>query len=174
MAGKTRKKRASAQEEFTMRVKRMKEAGHTIAVATFNDPTVKGAVSFLQVGKSIQVEAICWEMPAGRHGFHIHEFGNLLEGCASLGAHWNPTGEEHGGPHSKGRHMGDFGNIKRGILMRYKITPAKIYGNSKYSLLGRSVVIHEGEDDLGQGDKPDSKTTGGSGARIGCAIIGMA
>ena len=164
----------SSQEVFAERVKRLKEAGNEVAVATFNDSKVKGAVLFLQVGKSIQVEALCWEMPAGYHGFHIHEFGNLLEGCASLGAHWNPTGHNHGGPQSSERHMGDFGNIQKNRLMRYTIRSATIYGKGKYSLIGRSVVIHEDEDDLGQGDKPDSKTTGGSGARIGCAIIGMA
>jgi hypothetical protein len=34
------------------------------------------------------------------------------------------------------------------------------------------LIVHEDEDDLGQGDFPDSKTTGHSGKRIGCAIFG--
>jgi Cu/Zn superoxide dismutase len=37
---------------------------------------------------------------------------------------------------------------------------------------GRSVIVHEDPDDLGKGSYEDSKTTGHSGARIGCAIIG--
>jgi Cu-Zn family superoxide dismutase len=40
--------------------------------------------------------------------------------------------------------------------------------------LGRALIIHEDEDDLGLGDFPDSKTTGHSGVRIGCAIFGRA
>jgi hypothetical protein len=40
--------------------------------------------------------------------------------------------------------------------------------------LGRALIIHEEEDDLGLGDFPDSKTTGHSGKRIGCAIFGRA
>ena len=39
-------------------------------------------------------------------------------------------------------------------------------------LLGRSIIVHEGEDDLGQGGFEDSKITGHSGKRVGCAIIG--
>jgi len=39
-------------------------------------------------------------------------------------------------------------------------------------VLGRSVIIHADEDDYGLGEKEDSHTTGHSGARIGCAVIG--
>jgi Cu-Zn family superoxide dismutase len=39
-------------------------------------------------------------------------------------------------------------------------------------LYGRSVIVHEDEDDYGRGPHEDSKTTGHSGARIGCAVIG--
>lgn len=39
-------------------------------------------------------------------------------------------------------------------------------------LFGRSFIIHADEDDYGMGDKPDSHTTGHSGKRIACAIIG--
>ena len=39
-------------------------------------------------------------------------------------------------------------------------------------LWGRSVIVHADPDDLGKGDADDSKTTGHSGKRIACAIIG--
>ena len=41
-------------------------------------------------------------------------------------------------------------------------------------LVGRSVIIHADKDDLGLGDEADSLTTGHSGARIACAVIGRA
>ena len=42
-----------------------------------------------------------------------------------------------------------------------------------YGIIGRTVVVHEGEDDFGLGEFEDSKTTGHSGDRLGCCIIGF-
>ena len=30
------------------------------------------------------------------HGFYIHEFGDLSDGCSSTGSHYNPLGQNHG------------------------------------------------------------------------------
>ena len=144
------------------------------AIAVINDAKVKGQVEFIEERGGVAVRAQFNEMPAGKHGFHIHEFGDMSDGCATLGAHWNPTGQEHGSVHSRVRHAGDFGNVEKGKVYRYFIKDARILsGSTTFRVLGRSVVIHEDEDDLGLGGAPDSKTTGGSGARIGCAIIGL-
>ena len=40
-------------------------------------------------------------------------------------------------------------------------------------IIGRSIIIHEDEDDLGLGNFEDSKTTGHSGKRIACSVIGI-
>ena len=42
----------------------------------------------------------------------------------------------------------------------------------KYSVIGRSIVIHQKEDDLGNGNDNESLITGNAGKRIACGIIG--
>ena len=42
----------------------------------------------------------------------------------------------------------------------------------KYSVIGRSIVIHQKEDDLGNGNDAESLKTGNAGKRIACGIIG--
>lgn len=110
------------------------------------------------------------------HAFHIHETGDLTEGCKSLLGHYNPFNKTHGGPNDKERHVGDFGNLlsnsKGEIQSSILVNNIKLKG--KYSIIGRSFVIHEGKDDLGRGDNKESKITGNAGGRIGCGVIGYA
>lgn len=108
------------------------------------------------------------------HGFHIHTYGDLKEGCQSTGGHYNPFNHDHGGPNDENRHVGDFGNIEpdhQGVVnTNFVDNVASLVG--EYSVIGRAFVIHEGEDDLGRGGFPDSHTTGHAGARLACCVIG--
>lgn len=45
-----------------------------------------------------------------------------------------------------------------------------LYGPN--TIAGRAIVVHEGEDDLGQGGDEGSMTTGNAGGRLVCGIIG--
>lgn len=62
--------------------------------------------------------------------------------------------------------MGDLGNVmsKDGVA-EYSWEDPHIQLSGEYSVIGRSVVVHADEDDLGRGGHADSKTTGHAGAR---------
>ena len=115
-----------------------------------------------------------FNLPPGVHGFHIHEFGDFRKGCDSTGSHYNPFNKTHGGLNQPNNHLGDLGNIivdstgrcNSEIMVNY------LPLNGPYNVIGRSMVIHTGPDDMGLGDHDDSKTSGHSGSRISCGIIG--
>ena len=143
------------------------------AVAVFSGiNNVEGTVLFTQHGRNCDVGANFTQLPSGEHGFHIHQAGDLRgEGCQGACDHYHKGRPQlHGGPPSnKGeRHTGDLGNI-RGPSFRasYILTDVSIS-----DLYGRSVIVHADPDDYGKGGHHDSQTTGHSGKRIGCAIIG--
>jgi Cu-Zn family superoxide dismutase len=112
-----------------------------------------------------------------RYAIHIHEFGDLRQGCESLGGHFNPYHATHGSPQQnrQKRHVGDLMNnlktdAKKEFHSIYPDYSLRLSG--KNSILGRSVVVHEGVDDLGQGGFPDSLKTGHAGKRMVCGVIG--
>lgn len=135
-----------------------------------------GTVLFQTQGNDVVVDATFSKLPPGKHGFHIHKAGDLRgQGCKGACEHFHyGDPKDHGGePDSSGhRHTGDLGNIALGpkgepFQKQYRLQNLPIQ-----ELYGRSVIVHADEDDLGMGIHEDSKTTGHSGARIGCAIIG--
>merc|ERR1711973_640473 len=108
---------------------------------------------------------ISWDIknlgePGSKHGFHVHEI----------------------------RHVGGLGNItadadghSKGSMTDHQV---KLFEHEKYgSVVGRSMMIHAKEDDLGLGDNSKanepgppqdgfvSKITGNAGARIACGEI---
>jgi Cu-Zn family superoxide dismutase len=112
--------------------------------------------------------------PNSMHAIHIHECGDLTQGCDSCCAHYNPFNMNHGSPQSADRHVGDLGNISSdaGGNAIFTIVDNMVKLDGMYSVVGRSIVIHEDMDDLGLGGHHDSLTTGHAGKRIGCGVIG--
>ncbi|XP_077864012.1 uncharacterized protein LOC100367813 [Saccoglossus kowalevskii] len=108
------------------------------------------------------------------HGFHVHEKGDLSDGCESTAGHYNPFDMDHGAPTDKIRHVGDLGNIVADAKGRVStiITDDQISLVGSYSIIGRAFVVHEGEDDLGKGGDEGSRTTGNAGKRMACCVVG--
>lgn len=143
-------------------------------IAVFKENGIQGEVMLSDRKQGVYLVAVFTKLPPGPHGFHIHKAGDLRgEGCMGLCEHYDIGHHCHGaGPTSKReRHTGDLGNIMKTGTRRVRKT-YYIKGTSVADLLGRSIIVHEGEDDLGQGGFEDSKITGHSGKRMGCAIIG--
>ena len=114
------------------------------------------------------------------YAIHIHEFGDLRKGCESLGSHWNSNNLNHGSilyP-NKQRHHGDLiNNFTTDNKGKFKYTYIDslltLYDNG---INGRSIVIHDGIDDLGKGtgkNKINSLLNGNSGDRIAFGIIAI-
>ena len=78
-------------------------------------------------------------------------------------------------PHSQNRHAGDLGNIvaDESGKASFSFSDSHLSLFGVHSIVGRSVVVHAAEDDLGRGGHDDSKTTGHAGARVACGVIGL-
>lgn len=110
----------------------------------------------------------------GEHGMHIHDYGNLGDGCRATGSHYNPWRNGHGGRDSQEKHAGDLGNLKfvnRTASLKMETSSFSLSGTR--SVVGRSLVIHQRADDLGVGGHPASRVNGASGERLACCIIAI-
>ena len=122
--------------------------------------------TFLKDGeKAIKISAqISGLNPGKKHGFHIHQYGDCTRDGKKAGSHFNPYKSSHGGPSSGEKHSGDLGNLtadSKGVAV-YEQT---LKGCLK-KWIGRSVIVHAGEDDL------KTQPTGNAGPYIGCGVIG--
>jgi len=145
---------------------------HAICVlrGTEGNEAVTGTVTFTQQPGGVLIEAEIAGLTPGKHGFHIHEWGDV--DCADgtcTGGHFNPTGAAHGGPDSAERHVGDMGNIEADASGNgvYRRVDKVIRLGGPSSIIGRAIIVHAGEDDL------TSQPTGAAGARVAYGVIGI-
>ncbi|CAI8155089.1 MAG: Superoxide dismutase [Cu-Zn] [Prochlorococcus marinus str. MIT 9215] len=110
-------------------------------------------------------------LPAGEHGFHLHEIGDCgpgekdgvaLAGLAA-GGHWDPdkTGK-HLGPDGDG-HRGDLSRLSVSNLNNEAIATARAPRLEVSDLYNKALIIHAGGDNYS-----DTPPLGGGGQRIAC------
>lgn len=135
--------------------------------------TVAGALHFTPIDGGVVITGtITGLKPSAKHAMHIHEFGDISskDGTAA-GGHYNPEGHDHGGPDQAIRHAGDLGNIQSDAAGKSEINQT-VKGLSLCKggipIIGRSIVIHTGEDDL------TSQPSGNAGPRASVGVIGIA
>ena len=119
----------------------------------------------------IQLEAT--GLPAGEHGFHIHQTGKCEPDFTAAGDHYNPDGKEHGYMNEAGFHAGDLPNISADAegeatadSFTTQVSLAKDAPNTLFDEDGSAVMIHE---------NPDSyQADAGAGGRLACGVIAPA
>lgn len=133
---------------------------------------VTGTVNFTEVAKGkVKVTAqVNGLKPNSKHGFHIHQYGDLTspEGLAT-GGHFNPEKHDHALPVTEKRHAGDFGNLEanaEGVAKLELVVDNITLVNGKDAIIGRGLIVHAQPDDGGQ-------PTGNAGGRIAQGVIGI-
>jgi Cu-Zn family superoxide dismutase len=126
---------------------------------------VTGTVSFSEASGGVKVTAHIMGLSPGEHGFHIHDAADLSDpALKGAGPHYNPGHHQHGGPETPEHHAGDLGNITADAQGNAHLDAMMM--NVKLSdLIGKSVIVHAGPDDL----KTDP--AGNSGARVAGGVI---
>lgn len=139
---------------------------------TESSQSVKGAVTLRSRGKNQTLfECNLSGLSPGLHGFHVHKFGDLREECKSACEHYNPHNTTHGGRSGHKRHKGDLGNLI--VTEDGTCNDTFIADVSVDEIIGRMLIIHDGEDDLGKGGNAESLKTGNAGPRLACGVIGL-
>ena len=127
---------------------------------------VRGVVRFTQVDADTCLVdgTIDGLTPGSEHALAIHESGDISRACESLGDHYNPRSSRHGGPAAgeADRHVGDLGNAlaDAGGRASFKFSDSLV---KVKDVIGRTVAVSDGRDDLGQTEHPLSK--------VGCEIL---
>ncbi len=141
-----------------------------VIAGTVGGSNVSGEVLLSERSGGVYVEAVVSNLPPGKHGFHIHEKGSCADSGKAAGGHFNPDNVAHGYVPKDGMthaHPGDMGNIEanakgKGILKIF--LPGVSLTEGKYLIVGKSMIVHEKEDDF-------SQPVGNAGDRVGCGII---
>ncbi len=132
---------------------------------------VEGTVTFTKAGDGVKIVAEISGLTPGKHGFHIHEFGDCsAPDATSAGGHFNPTNNPHAGHDAEARHAGDLGNLEadKSGKARLELTDKTMMMSGEKSIIGRGLIVHEKADDL------KTQPTGDAGGRVACGVIGVA
>jgi len=147
---------------------------YTEAVAVIH-PTegnsATGTVTFKKVANGVQVHAEAQGLNEGKHGFHIHLYGDCRAADGtSAGTHFNFEGSSTNPPEDIDRITGNLGNLdadSEGMATADTLI-ANATLNGPKSIIGRAVIIHSKPND------PSQPPIGAAGARLGCGVIGLA
>lgn len=113
----------------------------------------------------------------GKHAIHVNVFGDLSQAAGgALGGVFNPFSKSHGAPEDEERRVGSLGNLDvtaddGSVKVHIEDKLVKLIG--PHSIIGRSIVVHESEDDLGKGGHELSLQNGNAGAIKAYGVVGI-
>ncbi len=134
-----------------------------------------GTVQFADTTQGLSVKTNLSGLPAGTHGFHIHEnpscdaaadTNGIMQPAQAAGGHYDPN--------KTGKHLGPDGHGHKGDLPALDVAADGTAKTQFYikdlkvdDIQNRSIIIHAGGDNY----KDEPLPLGGGGARIACGII---
>ncbi|WP_284736030.1 superoxide dismutase family protein [Dongia deserti] len=132
-----------------------------------------GTVQLTNTPHGVLISGQLAGLPAGEHGFHVHETGrcDASDGFKSAGNHFAPAGHSHGFLDPAGPHAGDMANQSApadGTLHLEVFNPYVTLDSGENSLFdadGSALVVHADPDDY------KSQPSGDAGSRIACAVV---
>lgn len=141
----------------------------TATLAPTSGQSASGTVRLTQMADgSVQVQADLNGVPAGTHGFHIHEKGDCGDNGNAAGGHFNPMTVAHGAPNADPHHAGDWGNVTAdasGHVSAKFTTRSITVAAGPTSAVGHAIILHGNPDDL------TTQPTGNAGPRIACGVV---
>ena len=150
------------------------EMSGATAMATISgasDSQVTGTATFTQLedGK-VNLVLDVENLSPGEHAVHLHENGDCsAPDATSAGAHWNPTGDDHGKRGENGFHSGDISNMTVGEdgigTIDMDLEGWTIGDSADSDILNKAIIIHADPDDF------TSQPSGAAGARVACGVI---
>lgn len=137
----------------------------TTIYTTDEKSSIVGTVEFNETPFGLMITPNLNNLPAGLHGFHLHQHSDCGNHGMNAGGHYDPDQtNSHQGPYGNG-HKGDLpvlyvsqeGNANTPVLApRLKL----------HDLSGLAVMIHAGGDNYS-----NTPPLGGGGAREACGVI---
>ncbi len=125
-----------------------------------------GTITFTDTNFGMRITPKLHGIPAGIHGFHVHDKPNCNHNGLAAGGHFDPqaTGH-HRGPYDNSGHLGDLPALTANAKGRVTL-PVLAPRNRVAELYGHAIIIHQSGDSYS-----DEPTLGGGGARFACGIV---
>lgn len=130
-----------------------------------------GSVTLTEMPSGVLLQVDIGGIPAGIHGFHIHETASCSPDFGAAGGHFAGGDLQHGFKVEGGPHAGDMPNIhvpESGALSIEIFNTAISLHDGDGALFdddGSAIVIHERADDY------ESQPSGDAGNRLACGVI---